>query len=90
MPLLPAGIAGKGTQGNFCRGGEVLYSVFFGGYHEHIKLKIHSPESLRSAVLSHVQHCDPVDHSLPGPYVHGISQASALEWFASSFSRESS
>ena len=33
---------------------------------------------------------DPVDHSLPGPYVHGISQASTLEWVASSFSRGSS
>ena len=60
MPLLPTGIAWKGTQGNFCHGGKVLYSVFFGDYHEHIKLKIHSPENVRSAVLvvqslSHIQ-----------------------------------
>ena len=34
--------------------------------------------------------CHPVDHSLPGPYVHGISQASTLELVASSFSRGSS
>ena len=29
----------------------------------------------------------PVHCSLPGSSVHGISQASALEWVASSFSR---
>ena len=30
---------------------------------------------------------DPVDCSLPGSSVHGISQASILEWVAISFSR---
>ena len=30
--------------------------------------------------------CDPVDCSLPGSSVHGISQARILEWVASSFS----
>ena len=34
--------------------------------------------------------CDPVDYSPQGPSVHGISQASILEWVAISFSRESS
>ena len=34
--------------------------------------------------------CDPMDCSLPGSSVHGISQARILEWIAISFSRESS
>ena len=33
---------------------------------------------------------DPMDCSLPGSSVHGISQARILEWIAISFSRESS
>ena len=32
--------------------------------------------------------CDPMDYSLPGSSVHGISQAAILEWVASSFSTE--
>ena len=32
--------------------------------------------------------CNPVDCSLPGSSVHGISQAKILEWVAISFSRE--
>ena len=32
--------------------------------------------------------CDPMDYSLPGSSVHGISQAGILEWVASSFSTE--
>ena len=31
--------------------------------------------------------CDPIDCSLPGSSVHGISQARILEWVAISFSR---
>ena len=31
--------------------------------------------------------CDPMDGSLPGSAVHGISQARILEWAAISFSR---
>ena len=31
--------------------------------------------------------CNPLDHSLPGSSVHGISQARILEWVAISFSR---
>ena len=41
-------------------------------------------------MLSHfscVQLCDPVDCSLPGSSVHGISQARILEWVAVSFLR---
>ena len=34
--------------------------------------------------------CNPMDCSLPGFYVHGIFQASVLEWVAISFSRGSS
>ena len=34
--------------------------------------------------------CDPVDYSPPGSSVHGILQASILEWVAISFSRGSS
>ena len=34
--------------------------------------------------------CDPMDCSLSGSYVHGISQARIMEWVAISFSRESS
>ena len=35
-------------------------------------------------------HCDPVDCSLPGSSVHGISQARILEWIAISSSKGSS
>ena len=34
--------------------------------------------------------CSPVDRSLPGSSVRGISQARVLEWVANSFSRGSS
>ena len=34
--------------------------------------------------------CDPIDCSLPGSSIHGIFQATVLEWVAISFSRESS
>ena len=34
--------------------------------------------------------CDPMDCSLPGSSVHGLLQATVLEWVAISFSRESS
>ena len=33
--------------------------------------------------------CDPMDYSLPGSSVHGISQARILEWVDMSFSRGS-
>ena len=45
---------------------------------------------LCSAVQSHQLFCDPMNCSLPGPSVHGISQARILEWVASPFSRGSS
>ena len=34
--------------------------------------------------------CDPMDCSLPGSSVHGVFQATVLEWAAISFSRGSS
>ena len=34
--------------------------------------------------------CDPMDCSLPGSWVHGIFQATVLEWVAISFSKGSS
>ena len=34
--------------------------------------------------------CDPMDHSLSGPSVHGIFQARVLKWVAISFCRGSS
>ena len=40
--------------------------------------------------LSHVRLCDPMDCSLPGSLVHGVFQASGLEWVAIPFSRRSS
>ena len=36
--------------------------------------------------LGHVQLCDPMDYSLPGSSVHGVSQARILEWVAISIS----
>ena len=44
-------------------------------------------------MLSHfscVRLCDPMDYSLAGSSVHGILQASILEWVAISFSKGSS
>ena len=37
--------------------------------------------------FSHVQLCDPIDGSPPGPPVPGILQARTLEWVAISFSK---
>ena len=34
--------------------------------------------------------CDPMNYSLPGSSIHGISQARILEWLGNSFSRGSS
>ena len=43
-------------------------------------------KSQSEAVQSCPTLCDPTDCSLPGPSVHGIFQARALEWGALSFS----
>ena len=39
-------------------------------------------------MLSHVQLYDTMNYSLPGSFVHGISQARILEWVAISFPRD--
>ena len=43
-----------------------------------------------NSLWSYLTLCDPMDCSLPGSSVHGISQARILEWVAVSFSRGSS
>ena len=45
---------------------------------------------LHSVTQSCLTLCDPMDCSLLGPSVHGISQARILEWVATSYSRGSS
>ena len=45
---------------------------------------------LHAQTLCHLTLCDPMEYSLPGSSVHGISQAKILEWVTISFSRESS
>ena len=45
---------------------------------------------LKYQSLSSVRLCDPMDCSPPASSVHGISQATVLEWVAISFSRGSS
>ena len=42
------------------------------------------------SLLSHIQLCYPMNNSLLGSSVHGISQARILKWVAISFSRRSS
>ena len=44
----------------------------------------------KSHLIAVVGLCDPVDYSLPGFSIHGISQGRILEWVAISFSRGSS
>ena len=44
----------------------------------------------RTGAQSCLTLCDPMDCSLPGSFVHGISQLRTLEWFAISSSRECS
>ena len=44
---------------------------------------------VRSQLLGHVQFfCDPMDCSPPGSSVHGILQASTVEWLAMPFFRD--
>ena len=50
----------------------------------------YSMQKVKVKSLSRVWLCDPLDCSLPGSSVHGISQARILKWVAISFSRRSS
>ena len=45
---------------------------------------------VKMKLLTRVQLCNPMDHSLPGFSVHGIFQARVPEWIAISFSWGSS
>ena len=44
--------------------------------------------SLGEVAQSCLTHSDPMDWSLPGSSVHGISQARVLEWVAIAFSKK--
>ena len=50
----------------------------------------YSSETETVSLSVHVWLCNPMDCSLPGSSVHGIFQASILEWIAFPFSRASS
>ena len=63
------------------QGSAPLIPTFFKG-----QLFIH----ICAYMLSSVRLCDPLNCSLPGSSVHGISQARILEWVAISSSSESS
>ena len=52
-----------------------------------MKYKMKSESEVTQSCLTF---CDPVDCSLSGSSVHGILQATVLEWVAISFSRKSS
>ena len=52
--------------------------------------EFNSSESESEVAQSCPTLCDPMDCSLPGSSVHGIFQATVLEWIAISFSRGSS
>ena len=51
---------------------------------------IHNPPSNHARAQLWLTLCDPMDCSLPGYSVHGVSQERILEWVAVSFSRVSS
>ena len=56
----------------------------------HFLLQCMKVESEREVAQSCLTLCNPMDCSLPGSSVHGISQARILQWVATSFSRGSS
>ena len=55
-----------------------------------LKQKISQFMKVKVKSLRHVWLCNPMDCSLTGSSVHGISQARVLEWVAIAFSRRSS
>ena len=54
------------------------------------ELRLQGKMKIESVSCSRVWICDPMDYSLSGSSVHGISQARILEWVAISFFRGSS
>ena len=67
------------------------YWVFQICWHQYCYLNhLHITQSESEVAQSCLTLCDPMDCSLPGFSVHGIFQASVLEWLAISFSRGSS
>ena len=57
------------------------------GQHWVTELTGHLDHKVSTDVFSRVQLCNPMDCSLPGSSIHGISQARILKWVAISFSR---
>ena len=75
--------------------GTLYSSYLYRVWHLGTKLWVHIIWKTESSLLFRVPKlyltlCDPMDYSPSGPYIHGISQASILEWVVISFSRESS
>ena len=52
----------------------------------HFLLQCTKVKSEREVAQSCLTPRDPMDYSLPGSYIHGIFQASVLEWGAIAFS----
>ena len=77
---LPSGNIAKGAH-------EIPLSYFFFPVS-----KVHWPVKQRNVLVTHSYStlCDPMDCSLPGFSVHGILQATILEWVTMPFSRGSS
>ena len=70
-------------------------NVFLGQYPKATEIKINNCDLTSFGRAHEVTQscptlCDPIDCSLPGSSVHGIFQATVLEWIAISFSRGSS
>ena len=76
---------------NFARTNQNLLEIQCVGWNAillaSLVVQINGKESASEVAQSCPTLCDPVDCSLPGSPVHGILQASILEWVAISFSR---
>ena len=71
-----------------------MYACYLTHFHSNLSLTQFSVTSTHSewkekvlATRSCLSHCNPLDCSPPGSYVHGILQARILGWLAISFSR---
>ena len=74
------GVKSPGLEGNFSSGFACK---------SRLSKELLSPQSMSAYMLSCDQLCGPMDCTLPGSLVHGLSQARILEWVAISFSRGS-